>query len=152
MAKITPFLWFNNNAADAVEFYLSVFKSGKRLDAVQGTEGGPWPKGHVVVIPFELEGQPYIAFNGGPMFAFTEAISMSVACATQEEIDYYWSAFIDGGGKESQCGWLKDRFGLSWQIVPENIGDLTKSPNAMKALMGMVKLDKAALEAAAAAE
>ncbi len=151
MANITPFLWFNNNAEEAVEFYLSVFKNSKREDVVEAGEGGPWPKGHAVVVRFQLEGQHYVAFNGGPMFPFTEAISMSVTCATQEEIDYYWSAFIGGGGKESQCGWLKDRFGLSWQIVPDNIGELTRSPGAMKALMGMVKLDKAALEAAAAA-
>ena len=148
---IAPFLWFNNNAEEAVEFYLSVFKSGKRLDTVRATEGGPWKAGMAVTIPFELDGRTYIAFNGGPNFPFTEAISLSVTCATQEEIDYYWSAFIGGGGKESQCGWLKDRFGLSWQIVPDNIGELTRSPGAMKALMSMVKLDKAALEAAAAA-
>ena len=149
MANITPFLWFNNNAEEAVEFYLSVFKDGKRLDTVRATEGGPWPKGKVVTIPFEIDGRSYIAFNGGPLYPFTEAISMSVTCADQTEIDYYWNALSADGGKEVQCGWLKDKFGLSWQVVPANIGELVKSPAAMKALMGMVKLDMAALEAAA---
>lgn len=149
MPQITPFLWFNNNAEEAVEFYLSIFKSGRRLDTVRGSEGGPWPKGSVVTIPFELEGRTYIAFNGGPLYPFTEAFSMSVTCADQAEIDYLWGALTAGGGKEVQCGWLKDKFGLCWQIVPDNIGELIKSPAAMHALMSMTKLDKAALEAAA---
>ena len=149
MPQITPFLWFNNNAEEAVEFYLSVFKSGKRLDKVLATEAGPWSKDSVVLIPFEIEGRSYIAFNGGPNFSFTEAISLFVACDTQDEIDYFWSALTAGGGKEVQCGWLKDKFGLCWQIVPKNIGELIKTPGAMKAMMGMVKLDIAALEAAA---
>ncbi len=152
MPQVTPFLWFNNKAEEAVEFYLSVFKNGKRLDTVRATEGGPWAKGTVVTIPFEIEGQQYIAFNGGPMYPFTEAISLSVFCATQDEIDYYWSALTADGGKEVQCGWLKDKFGLCWQVVPANIGQLSQSPAAMRALMGMIKLDMAALEAAAEAK
>ena len=150
MAQVTPFLWFNNNAEEAVNFYLSVFPDGKRLDSVVAGDGGPWEKGRVVTIPFEIAGHPYVAFNGGPMYQFTEAFSFSVTCNTQEEIDRYWSALTADGGKEVQCGWLKDKFGLSWQIVPSNIGELVKSAAAMKALMGMIKLDKAALEAAAA--
>jgi predicted 3-demethylubiquinone-9 3-methyltransferase (glyoxalase superfamily) len=146
--QIVPFLWFNNNAEEAVEFYLSVFKSGKRVETTRGADGGPFQKDAVVTTVFELDGRRYIAFNGGPGFPFTEAISLSVMCKTQEEIDYYWSALTADGGKEVQCGWLKDKFGLCWQIVPANIGAIVKSPGAMKALMTMTKLDIAALEAA----
>ena len=115
--RITPFLWFDSNAEEAVEFYLTVFKNSRRLDALRNTGDAPGPKGVVLTIAFELDGQRFTALNGGPLFKFTEAISFMVRCDTQEEVDHYWSKLTDGGS-ESQCGWLKDRFGLSWQIIP----------------------------------
>jgi predicted 3-demethylubiquinone-9 3-methyltransferase (glyoxalase superfamily) len=151
MPRLTTFLWYDNNGADeAVDLYLSVFKSGKRLDKLKAPEAGPWKAGQTVLVPFEIEGQSFIAFNGGPNHPFTDAISISVPCATQEEIDTYWSGLLANGGKEIACGWLMDKFGLRWQIVPDNIGELIQKPAAMKAMMDMVKLDKAALEKAAA--
>jgi predicted 3-demethylubiquinone-9 3-methyltransferase (glyoxalase superfamily) len=150
MSKITTFLWYDSGKADeAVDLYLSVFKSGKRLSTLQAPEAGPWKKGDTVLVPFEIAGQSFIAFNGGPNHPFTDAVSISVSCATQDEIDAYWEGLQAGGGKEIACGWLQDRFGLRWQIVPENIGELIRKPAAMKAMMNMYKLDKAALEAAA---
>lgn len=147
--EITPFLWFNNKAEEAVDFYLSVFQNSRRLETVRGGDGGPWKKDAVVTIAFELNGQRYIAFNGGPGHPFTEAVSLAVMCQTQEEIDHYWTALLADGGEEVQCGWLKDKFGLSWQVAPANIGRLIQSPAAMQALLRMKKLDIAALEAAA---
>ncbi|HEY4355663.1 MAG TPA: VOC family protein [Acidobacteriaceae bacterium] len=148
MPKISPFLWFDNNAEEAVEFYLSVFKDSDRLKVRRS--GGPG--GKVMVIAFELDGQEFVALNGGPMFKFTEAVSFVVYCKDQGEIDQYWDGLIAGGGAPSQCGWLKDKFGLSWQIVPENISEIASSPAAMQALMGMIKLDIATLEAARLAQ
>ena len=143
MPKISPFLWFDNNAEEAVEFYLSVFKDSDRLKV--NRSGAP---GKVMVISFELDGQEFVALNGGPIFKFTEAVSFVVYCKDQSEIDYYWDGLLAGGGAPSQCGWLKDKFGLSWQIVPANISEIASSPAAMQALMGMIKLDIATLEAA----
>lgn len=146
MPGITPFLWFDNNADEAVDFYLSVFKDSKRLDMKSSGEAS---KGPAMARTFELDGRRFVAFNGGPHFKFSEAISFVVDCEDQQEIDFYWNAFLAGGGSESQCGWLKDKFGVSWQIVPKNIGELLSRPGAMQAMMGMKKLDIAALKAAA---
>jgi predicted 3-demethylubiquinone-9 3-methyltransferase (glyoxalase superfamily) len=146
MPRITPFLWFDNNADEAIDFYLSVFKDSKRLDVRPSGEAS---KGPVVTRAFELDGRRFIAFNGGPHFKFNEAISFVVDCEDQKEIDFYWNAFIAGGGSESRCGWLKDKFGVSWQIVPKNIAELLSRSGAMQAMMSMKKLDIAALKAAA---
>src|SRR6266545_5015084 len=120
--RITPFLWFDANAEEAVDFYLTVFKNSRRLDELHTADDGRGPKGGILTIAFELDGQKFTALNGGPMFKFTEAVSFVVRCDSQEEIDYYWSALSTGGTE--QCGWLKDKFGLSWQIVPARLPDL----------------------------
>ena len=138
--KITPFLWFDNQAEEAAKFYVSVFKDSK-MGAVSP-----------MTAAFEIEGQPFIALNGGPQFKFTEAVSFVVNCDTQKEIDYYWDKLASGGGKEVQCGWLKDKYGLSWQIVPTQLPELVKkSGRVMEALMHMKKLDLASLQKAAGA-
>jgi predicted 3-demethylubiquinone-9 3-methyltransferase (glyoxalase superfamily) len=139
--RITPFLWFNANAEEAVDFYVSIFKNSRRLDDLRA-------EGRVVTIGFELEGQKFTALNGGPSFKFNEAISLLVRCDTQAEIDDYWGK-LTAGGSEGQCGWLKDKFGLSWQIVPARMAELLRAPGAMQAMMQMKKLDIAGLEAAA---
>lgn len=152
--KITPCLWFDNNGEEAVSFYSSIFKDAKTLSTSYYGESVPGPKGSVLAIVFQLAGQEFMALNGGPTFKFTEAISLSVKCETQEEIDYYWEKLSEGG-EESQCGWLKDKFGLSWQVVPSMVNDWisgedqAKSDRVMKALMPMKKLDLATLKAAA---
>lgn len=146
--RITPFLWFDSNAAEAVDFYLSIFENSRRLDTMTATEGGPVPKGKTLTIAFELEGQKFTALNGGPLFHFTEAISFVVRCDTQEEVDKYWSK-LSAGGSESQCCWLKDKFGLSWQIVPARLPDLIRHPKAFHAMLQMRKPDLAELERAA---
>ena len=146
--RITPFLWFDSNAEEAVEFYLTVFKNSRRLDAVRNTGDAPGPKGGVLTIAFELDGQRFTALNGGPAYKFTEAISFVVRCDTQDEVDEYWSR-LTAGGSEIQCGWLKDKFGLSWQIVPARLPELIKHPKAMQAMLRMKKLDIAELERAA---
>jgi predicted 3-demethylubiquinone-9 3-methyltransferase (glyoxalase superfamily) len=146
MQKITPFLWFDANAEEAVDFYKSIFKDSRVLGMTRYGEGGPGPKGSVMTVNFTLNGQEFVALNGGPHFTFTEAISFVVNCETQEEVDYYWSK-LSRGGKEVQCGWLKDKYGLSWQIVPTILSKLVqdsdseKSKRVMQALMKMVKLD-----------
>jgi predicted 3-demethylubiquinone-9 3-methyltransferase (glyoxalase superfamily) len=147
-SRITPFLWFDSNAEEAVDFYISIFKNSRRLTALRNPGEAPGPKGGVMVVSFELDGQKLTALNGGPAFKFTEAISFAVTCNSQEEIDYYWSK-LTAGGSEVQCGWLKDKFGLSWQIVPERLPELIKHPKAMLAMMQMKKLDIAELERAA---
>jgi predicted 3-demethylubiquinone-9 3-methyltransferase (glyoxalase superfamily) len=158
MPKITPFLWFNDNAEEAVKFYTSIFKKSKigkiaRYDKA-GEKVAGRPAGSVMTIEFEIEGQDFIALNGGPHFKFTEAISFVVNCKTQEEVDYYWEKLSEGG-KEVQCGWLKDKYGLSWQIVPTVLGELlsdndaAKSQRVMKAMLKMVKLDIKKLKDAA---
>jgi predicted 3-demethylubiquinone-9 3-methyltransferase (glyoxalase superfamily) len=146
--RITPFLWFDSNAEEAVNFYLSVFKNSRRLDELRTAEESRIPKGNVLTIAFELDGQRFTAMNGGPMFKFNEAISMVVRCDSQAEIDEYWAKLTANGGSEVQCGWLKDKFGLSWQVVPARLPDLIKNAKAMQAMMGMKKLDIAELERA----
>jgi predicted 3-demethylubiquinone-9 3-methyltransferase (glyoxalase superfamily) len=146
--RITPFLWFDSNAEEAVEFYLTVFKNSRRLDKLHNTADSKGPKGKVLTIAFELDGQKFTALNGGPHFKFTEAISFVVRCESQAEVDEYWMK-LTAGGQESQCGWLKDRFGLSWQIVPAQLPDLIQNPKAMQAMLQMKKIDIVTLERAA---
>lgn len=146
--RITPFLWFDSNAEEAVDFYLGIFKNSRRLDTTRTTEGGHVPKGKILTIAFELDGQRFTALNGGPLFCFTEAISLIVRCDTQQEVDEYWSK-LSAGGSEGQCCWLKDKFGLSWQIVPARLPDLIKKPKAFQAMLQMRKPDLAQLEKAA---
>ena len=152
MQKITPFLWFNDNAEEAVKFYVSVFPKSSILASTRYSEVGPGPKGSVMTMEFELNGQRFVALNGGPTFKFTEAISFVVNCETQEELDKMWDKLLQGGGRPVQCGWLKDKFGLSWQIVPTALPKLLqdkdpeKSKRVMAALMNMVKIDIRALE------
>ena len=153
--KITPFLWFDNQAEEAMNFYVSIFPNSKVLGVTRYGETGPGPKGSVMTANFQLEGQEFVALNGGPMFKFTEAISFVVNCETQEEVDRYWEKLLAGGGKPQQCGWLKDKFGLSWQIVPTILVELVQDENSektqrvMKAMMEMIKLDIAGLKRAA---
>ena len=152
--KITPFLWFDGNAEEAMNFYVSIFKDSKILEVTRYGEGGPGPKGTVMTGRFQLEGQPFIALNGGPMFKFTEAISLFVDCEGQEEVDRLWERLTASGGAPSQCGWLKDRFGLSWQIVPSVLPrmladkDPVKAMRAMQAMLKMTRIDIAALRRA----
>jgi predicted 3-demethylubiquinone-9 3-methyltransferase (glyoxalase superfamily) len=151
--KITPFLWFDNNAEEAMNFYTSLFKNARVGDIVRYGEAGPGPKGSLMTASFELEGQAFVALNGGPHFKFTEAISFVVDCASQEEVDFFWEKLSEGGQK-SRCGWLKDKFGLSWQVVPSGMTELLggKDPEgskrAMLAMMQMDKLDIAKLREA----
>jgi predicted 3-demethylubiquinone-9 3-methyltransferase (glyoxalase superfamily) len=146
--RITPFLWFDGNAEEAVNFYISVFKNSRRLDKMDSAVDTSVPKGKTITVSFELDGQAFVALNGGPNFKFNEAISFMIRCENQTEIDYYWSKLTADGGTEVQCGWLKDKFGLSWQVVPARIGELVKSPKGMQAMMKMKKLDIAELERA----
>lgn len=146
--RISPFLWFDSNAEEAVEFYVGIFKNSRRLDALRDMRSDA-PKDSILTISFELDGQAFTAINGGPAHAqFTEAISFVVRCDSQDEVDYYWSK-LTAGGTEVQCGWLKDRFGLAWQIVPARITELIRNPKAMQAMLKMKKLNIAELEAAA---
>lgn len=151
--KVTTFLWFNNNGEEAAKFYCSVFKNSKILNTIPHPESVPGPKGSALTVDFELDGQRFTALNGGPQFKFTEAISLVVHCETQEEIDYFWEKLSEGG-QQVECGWLKDKFGLSWQVVPSNLtdllqGDIQKTDRVMKAVMQMKKLDIAEMEKAA---
>ena len=146
--RITPFLWFDSNAEEAVEFYLTVFENSRRLDELRPAGDGSAPKGKPLTIAFELDGQIFTALNGGPMFHFTEAVSFVIRCDSQQHVDYYWSRLSDGGS-EGQCGWLKDKFGLSWQVVPARLSELIRHPRAMEAMLQMKKLDIAQLERAA---
>jgi predicted 3-demethylubiquinone-9 3-methyltransferase (glyoxalase superfamily) len=153
MQKITPFLWFNDNAEEAMKFYVSVFKNSKIGRVARYGDAGPGPKGKVMTASFQLEGQEFVALNGGPKFKFTEAISFVVNCETQKEVDELWKKLSEGGEK-GRCGWLKDKFGLSWQIVPTALGkmfsdaDPVKSQRVMKAMLQMDKLDIAGLKKA----
>jgi predicted 3-demethylubiquinone-9 3-methyltransferase (glyoxalase superfamily) len=159
MQKITPFLWFNDDAEEAVKFYKSIFRKSKigkiaRYDKA-GEKVAGRPAGSVMTIDFEIEGQEFIALNGGPHFKFNESVSFVVNCKTQAEVDYYWKKLTADGGKEVQCGWLKDKFGVSWQVVPTVLGELISSRNAaksqrvMEAMLKMVKLDIRKLKDAA---
>jgi len=148
MNKITPFLWFNNEAEEAANFYLSIFPEGRKLNELRITEAGPGPVGSLLTLTIELLAQQMVFMNGGPGHPHTDAFSFFVSCKTQEEIDNYWAKLTEGGS-EIQCGWLKDKFGVSWQIAPENIMELVKHPNGMRAMMKMVKFDIATLETAA---
>jgi predicted 3-demethylubiquinone-9 3-methyltransferase (glyoxalase superfamily) len=156
MQKITPFLWFDTQAEEAARFYVSIFNNSKIGQIARYGDAGPGPKGQVMTIAFELDGVKFTALNGGPIYKFTEAISLQVDCADQAEIDRLWARLTADGGEPGPCGWLKDRFGLSWQIVPANMGalvggdDPAKSQRAMQAMMQMGKLDIAALERARA--
>ena len=150
--KITTHLWFNGNAEAAVEFYRSVFPDLKVTNTARWGEGGPGPQGTVLNIAFEMAGQSFLALNGGPQYPFTPAISLFVTCESQAEVDDLWTKFLDGGGKPNACGWLDDRFGLSWQIVPTALIELMGDPDpkasgrVAQALMGMQKIDLAALQ------
>ncbi len=154
LQKITPNLWFDGQAEEAAEFYVTVFPNGRILSKTHYPEGSPGPAGTVMTVEWELDGHRFVGINGGPQFTFTEAISLLITCADQDEVDRYWAALSEGGA-EGPCGWLKDRFGLSWQVVPEGMDELFADPDpsraqrAMQAMLGMRKLDVAALRAAA---
>jgi predicted 3-demethylubiquinone-9 3-methyltransferase (glyoxalase superfamily) len=147
---ITPFLWFDQNAEEAANFYVSIFPNSRRLGELKTDFDNPNmpPKGKPLTVSFELDGLRFTALNGGPVHKFNEAVSFVVACETQAEIDNYWTKLTASGGQEIACSWLKDKFGLCWQIVPANIGELLSKPKAMQAMMQMKKLDIAALEKA----
>jgi predicted 3-demethylubiquinone-9 3-methyltransferase (glyoxalase superfamily) len=153
MQKITTFLWFDNNAEEAANHYTSIFKNSKILSVARYGDAGPGPKGQAMTVNFQLEGQEFIALNGGPQFKFTEAISLLVNCDSQKEVDELWRK-LSAGGEESQCGWLKDRYGLSWQIVPTAMfrmlqdRDAKKSQRVMEAMLQMRKIELSRLEAA----
>lgn len=155
MPSITPSLWFDDDLEDAVAFYTSVFPNSEVESMSRFTEACPGPTGEVVSATFVLDGTRFIAINGGPQFPFTEAVSFTVACKDQEEVDYYWDRLVEGG-QEQQCGWLKDRFGMSWQIVPDRLSELLDDPDpvraaaASKAMLGMRKIVIADLEGAVA--
>ena len=153
MPRITPMLWFDSNAEDAAQFYTSIFKNSKICEVSRYGAAGPGPKGQAMVVRFQLEGQEFLALNGGHQFKFTEAISFVVNCETQDDVDYYWDR-LSAGGKEVQCGWLRDKFGLSWQVTPAVLPRLLRDPDpaksqrVMKAMLEMVKIDIAALQRA----
>ncbi|MGH9495202.1 MAG: VOC family protein [Candidatus Sulfotelmatobacter sp.] len=148
MQKISPFLWFDNQAEEAMNFYCSIFKNSKPGYVSRYGDGGPGPKGTAMTASFELEGQHFTALNGGPIFKFTEAISFFVDCQDQEEVDYYWNKLTEGG-QPSQCGWLKDKFGLSWQIIPRDLTQLLSDPDPTKSqrvMQSMLKMSKINVE------
>jgi predicted 3-demethylubiquinone-9 3-methyltransferase (glyoxalase superfamily) len=153
MQKITPFLWFDANAEEAVAFYTSIFHNSRTVSVSRYGDAGPGPKGQVMVMKFEIEGQEFIALNGGPQFHFTEAVSFVVNCKDQKEVDSYWDR-LAAGGQPVQCGWLRDKFGLSWQVTPTILGELMadkdpkKASRVMQAMLKMVKIDIAGLKAA----
>jgi predicted 3-demethylubiquinone-9 3-methyltransferase (glyoxalase superfamily) len=153
MPKITPFLWFENQAEEAAKFYTSIFKNSRITAVARYPEGSPGPAGTVMTVGFDLDGQPFTALNGGPIFKFNESISFVVHCETQEEVDHYWEELLEGG-QESQCGWLKDKYGVSWQIVPDVLiellqdKDAEKSRRVMQAMLQMKKIDIKALKEA----
>ena len=154
MPRITPNLWFDTEAEQAADFYCSVFPDSRVVQVAHYPEGAPGPAGTVMTVAFELDGQPFVGINGGPQFPFTEAVSLQVDCADQAEVDHYWER-LGQGGQEGPCGWLKDRYGLSWQVVPTGMDELFADPDpsraqrAMQAMLGMGKLDVEALRRAA---
>jgi predicted 3-demethylubiquinone-9 3-methyltransferase (glyoxalase superfamily) len=153
MPSIRPNLWFDTEAESAAEFYVSVFPNSRIVDIARYGEAGPREAGMVMLVLFELDGHPFTAINGGPQFTFDEAVSFEIECADQDEVDYYWKALADGG-EESMCGWLKDKFGLSWQVIPRALGELAGDPDpaksqaVMKAMLDMKKIVVADLQAA----
>ena len=156
MPRITPNLWFDTQSKEAAEFYVSVFPNSRITNVTYYGEAGPRPAGTVLTVDFVLDGQPYTAIDGGPEFTFDEAISFLINCADQAEVDYYWERLTEGG-EEGPCGWLKDRYGVSWQVTPKSLSELMNDPDperarrATEAMLGMKKIDIAAIEAAAAA-
>jgi predicted 3-demethylubiquinone-9 3-methyltransferase (glyoxalase superfamily) len=146
--RVTPFLWFENQAEEAADFYVSIFPNSRKLGELRNPGPAPVEKGGVLTVAFELDGMKFTALNGGPNYKFTPAVSFVVRCDSQEEVDYYWSR-LTKGGQEVACGWLTDKFGLSWQVVPSRLPELVKNPKAMQAMMTMKKLDIAELERAA---
>lgn len=152
--RIIPNLWFDTEAEQAAGFYISVFKNSRIVNVAHYTEAGPRPAGTVMTVEFELDGQRFVGINGGPEFTFSEAVSFQITCKDQDEVDYYWER-LGEGGQEGPCGWLKDRYGLSWQVVPEGMDELFADPDpqraqrAMQAMFGMTKIDVAALQKAA---
>ena len=152
--KIVPNLWFDTQAEEAAHFYISVFEQGRIVNVTRYTDAGPRPAGTVMTVEFELDGQRFVGINGGPQFTFDEAVSFQIDCEDQAEVDHYWEKLTEGG-QEVQCGWLKDRYGLSWQVVPTGMDEIFSDPDpsraerAMQAMFGMKKLDIAALRAAA---
>ena len=155
MQKISPFLWFDKEAEEAAKYYVSIFKNSKMGVVTRYAKGTPMPEGTVMTATFVIEGQDFTALNGGPQFKFTEAVSFVVHCKGQKEVDHYWDKLLEGGGQTQACGWLKDRYGLSWQIVPNEFFDLMKDRDpavrnrVMQAMMGMVKFDVEGLKKAA---
>ena len=155
MPKITPNLWFDTEAEEAADFYTSVFPNSRTVDKTHYPEGAPRQAGMVMTVAWELDGQKFVGINGGPNFKFDEAVSFEIRCEGQDEVDYYWDRLREGGGEEGPCGWLKDRFGLSWQVVPTGMEEMFADPDperaqrAMQAMLEMKKLDIAALRAAA---
>ncbi len=153
MQKITPFLWFDNNAEEAMNFYVSVFRNSEVVSVSRNGEAGPGAEGTVMVATFRLDGQEFMVLNGGPQFTFSEAISFLIDCGSQEEVDYYWEKLSEGG-ETSQCGWLKDKFGLSWQVVPTVLGEMIqdkdpeKANRVVQAMLQMSKIDIAKLKEA----
>jgi predicted 3-demethylubiquinone-9 3-methyltransferase (glyoxalase superfamily) len=153
MPTITPFLWFNDNAEEAANFYVSIFKKSKVMDISRYGEGSPYPAGTAMIVNFQLDGRDYMALNGGPEFKFTEAFSLFVSVKTQEEVDDLWERLSEGGEK-GPCGWLKDKYGLSWQIIPTKLGELLGGPDpvkaqrVMQAMLQMGKIDSVALQRA----
>jgi predicted 3-demethylubiquinone-9 3-methyltransferase (glyoxalase superfamily) len=153
--KIIPNLWFDTEAEEAADFYTSVFKDSRVVTKTHYTEGAPREAGMVMTVEWELNGQRFVGINGGPQFTFDEAVSFQINCEDQDEVDYYWEKLIEGGGSEGQCGWLKDKFGLSWQVVPTGMEEVFADPDperaerAMKAMLQMSKLDAAELRRAA---
>jgi predicted 3-demethylubiquinone-9 3-methyltransferase (glyoxalase superfamily) len=156
MQKITPCLWFDTQGEEAAHFYTSVFNNSRILDIARYGAAGLGPEGAVMTVTFELDGQKFVALNGGPQFTFNEAISFQVSCETQDEVDYFWNSLSEGG-EEGPCGWLKDKYGVSWQIVPTALVELisdpdaVKSQEAIKAMLGMRKIDIEALQRASGA-
>ncbi|GAA4466129.1 VOC family protein [Nemorincola caseinilytica] len=155
MQKITPFLWFDGNGEEAINFYTSIFKDSATVSISRYGKGAPMPEGTMITATFRLQGQEFMALNGGPMFQFTPAISLFIKCKDQEEVNYFWDSLLADGGTEERCGWLRDRFGLSWQIIPDRLGELlndkdgARAQRAMMAMLGMQKIDIAELERAA---
>ena len=156
MQKITPCLWFDTQAEEAATYYTSIFKSSRIVEVARYGQAGPRPEGSVMTVSFELDGQQFVALNGGPQFTFNEAISFQVSCQSQEEVDGFWSELSEGG-EEGSCGWLKDRYGVSWQIIPTRLTELLNDPDpercqrAMSAMLDMKKIDITTLEQAAMA-